>query len=473
MIEKLKLLNVDDEKVLISTFIGDNRDQEVFEFHQKVFNKYNIPINYIYAPFSQGISYGSLIDKYVEISKSITDYFIFFDVDAIPLSENFIEVIYDKIRDKDTIWGISQQSNHIKKNGRIQHPYAGFSTCGFSKALYAKIGEPSFRETHRGDIGEELTWCCEEKGYNICLSYPTEFHELTEEEIKGSGNSKYWTVNNEIKYGLGTTFGGMFYHSFMQNVPRSKSIFIEKCIDTLNPARPKIEAVIVCVDCDDFLEITLPLNKKFFDNILVITSPNDTNTQKVCKENGINCIITNKFYENGDVFNKGRAITEAFNSLKYKEWVVHLDADIIIPDKFLDLNLNKLDKNVLYGGQRTFVWTYSDLLKLQSGEKKTSDFKTIPGEGCGFFQLFNFQSRAIKQSNSNDIYPSFPNAGESDILFLKKFHPDVVSVGKLDMNCIHLGPHGTFHNGRFNGKEKFEEAKGKRFKDIPDLSEKF
>ena len=150
-----------------------------------------------------------------------------------------------------------------------------------------------------------------------------------------------------------------------------------------------------------------------------------------------------------------------------------MDADIIIPDKFLDLNLNKLDKNVLYGGQRTFVWTYSDLLKLQSGEKKTSDFKTIPGEGCGFFQLFNFQSRAIKQSNSNDIYPSFPNAGESDILFLKKFHPDVVSVGKLDMNCIHLGPHGTFHNGRFNGKEKFEEAKGKRFKDIPDLSEKF
>jgi hypothetical protein len=52
------------------------------------------------------------------------------------------------------------------------------------KELYLKLGKPTFLETFRSDIGEELTWKCEEMGYNVCLSYPTEFYPLTDEEMK-------------------------------------------------------------------------------------------------------------------------------------------------------------------------------------------------------------------------------------------------------------------------------------------------
>ena len=108
-------------------------------------------------------------------------------------------------------------------------------------------------------------------------------------------------------------------------------------------------------------------------------------------------------------------------------------------------------------------------MKIQNGEKRIEDFESIPGWGVGFFQLFNLNSQKIKGIPLECLYPSFSNAGESDIMFLKRFHPDVRDVGKIDLNVIHLGPHGMFHNGRSNPRAEF--LRGKTFFDIEDLSE--
>ena len=48
--KELVCLNIDKEKILISTFIGKNRNLQIHEWHQKIFNYFNLPINYIYIP---------------------------------------------------------------------------------------------------------------------------------------------------------------------------------------------------------------------------------------------------------------------------------------------------------------------------------------------------------------------------------------------------------------------------------------
>lgn len=456
---QLTSLNIDGETVLVSTFVGKNRSSNILEWHQRVFEHYKVPVNYISASFELGISYGRLIDHYVNSVIDSVDYFIFFDMDAMPLKKEGIRLIIDKIKDKNTIWGISQQSTHILKNGTPIHPYAGFSSCGFSKELYLKLGKPTFSETPRGDIGEELTWRCEELGFNVCLSYPTEFHELTEEEMKNTGNAKHGWVNNGIKLGLGTTFGGIFYHSFHQAVipgtqivaiPRSVEIFISKAkqilnINKVNSKERKLELVAGCVNTSkikysDFLKISLPINKKHFDNILISTTESDHETQRVCLENGVSFFCTDEFFSNGSKYDNNRAISASFKNLKHKDWVIATTPDMIYPDDFREsLNLESLSEDNMYGTSRAFINTHKDWLDYESGDRKIESFETIEGWGCGFCQIFNLNSIKLKNVPLDKIMPSNGQATESDIWFLKRFHPDVRNVGKLPIVLIHLG----------------------------------
>ena len=50
----------------------------------------------------------------------------------------------------------------------------------------------------------------------------------------------------------------------------------------------------------------------------------------------------------------------------------------------------------------------------------------------------------------NLIFPSNGQITESDILMLKRFHPDVKDVGKLDITLIHLGDKNFGGNLRDN-----------------------
>lgn len=456
LIKQLLIYNVNGEKVLISTFIGGNRSSDILDWHKKVFNNYKIPNNYIYAPFEAGISYGGLINYYVSLTLDHVDYYVFLDTDALFLKKDGIDKVIEKIKDKETIWGIAQQSTHILKNGTPIHPYAGFTTCAFSKELYIKIGKPSFDVSFRGDIAEELTWRVKEMGFNICLSYPVEFHELTDEEVKNTGNTRHGWVDNGIKVGLGTTFGaGLCYHSFHQAVipgtntlaiPRSAEIFIQKAklaIENHNKNR-KLEMITSCVNgqfkYSDFLRITLPLNKKHFDNILVVTTLKDIETQSVCRENNVDFYCTDEFFANGSKFDCNRAMNAALHKLKYKDWIVSASPDIIYQDDFREkLKIEELDSDTMYGTSRLFVDTYKDWRDYLTGKRELSSFEEIPGWGCGFTQIFDLNSSKLKGIPLNQTFPSNGQAVESDIWMLRRFHPDVRDVGKLPITVIHLG----------------------------------
>lgn len=468
---QLKLIQKNNENVLAVTFYGQNRNNTVLEAQKKVFEHFNFPVNYIEWPFHI-TGHGQAIQHLINQSIAAPiDYYLFIDMDAVALRKDFIDDIYDKIRDKKTIYGPSWTSNHKSPN----HVHAASCFIAFSRELYIKLGQPTMTDLiPRSDTGEELSYVASEKGYNICLVYPKSFCELTDEECKETSNPKYWNLGGRLKYGLMTQYSDIFIHCGMQNIKRGNQLFIQKCKEiigednwlrkTLDDAKKakekwpdwakdnkerKLECITICVGYSKFLKLTYPLNKDKFDNFIIVTAHEDVDTQNFCLKNNIQFELTDRFYKNGAIFDKGSSINEGLLKLKYNSFVCHLDCDIVLPDNFRDeLKLEELDSNILYGCRRFFIDKYQDWIDYKEGKRNKESFTGLQwgGWGCGFIQIWDMQSSKIKGMATSHLYPSYPTAGESDILMLKRFHPDVVSVGKLNIDVAHLGNFGVNHD---------------------------
>jgi len=218
-----------------------------------------------------------------------------------------------------------------------------------------------------------------------------------------------------------------------------------------------LEAVLVCKQYDDFLKITLPINKKHFDNYVVVTTEEDIATQNACKENNVKFVLSENFCLNGP-FNMGAATNDGFKALEKKDWILRLDADIALPDDFREqINKLELDKEYLYTASRLMRETFEQWEKYKLSEEghKEDDI-----QGSGYFQMFNVFSKVLK-----DRHPwysnSFPTAQGCDWdfrdLWLKK------NLTKpLKFSVIHLGPAWINWSGRVTktfDKKNEEEKK--------------
>lgn len=225
-----------NEKCLILAVFGDggrvqeeiDRHKIVMEYQEKVFNKFKIPLNRFYHDFNYS-GMGPKITHIVQNLCNSVDYFIILDIDICPLKDTFIDEIIEKLKDKKTLYGGAQQSNHIEVNNSKHHLYASLSFFGISSDLYRKLDSPSFQYNSRGDVAEEIAWRVEERGYNLCLTFPSSFVRTTQEEQKQFGVPEYWDLGNGHKFGLGTVYGDLVFHATMQALPRSTQIFIDKC----------------------------------------------------------------------------------------------------------------------------------------------------------------------------------------------------------------------------------------------------
>lgn len=457
---QLNVIQKNNETILPICFYGKNRNNEVLLYHKKVTDFFNIPMNYIEFPFEQ-TGHGQAIQWMINqtINSPQIDYYWFCDMDCTPTDKNFINIMYDKISDKRTIFGPALSTNH---RGFPQHIYCAAFCLAFSRKLYLELGSPNMTDMiERSDTGQELTWIAQEKGKNIFLMFPRTFNELTQEEMDATGNPKYWELGKIFRYGLGTQYD-YIYHSFMQNIPRSSKLFIEKCKQIIyNEYHPILDGLTVCVDYSDFLEEVIVFNKKHFNKYVVITSNKDIKTQNICKKENVGCFITDSFYENNNPFNKGLAISLAIKKYQFKDWLLIHDGDICLPfDLKENLNFEKMDIEKMYGCSRKFIPTYNEWKKCLSDKNNFNKYKRFEGYGCGFFQLFNMNSSIIKNCKDEYIYPPYPTAEFTDIAFLYRWCPPPdPKPEKLDMDCYHLTVgHGTAHSGRYNSKiEEFKK----------------
>jgi hypothetical protein len=90
--------------------------------------------------------------------------------------------------------------------------------------------------------------------------------------------------------------------------------------------------------------------------MVVVTSYEDHETRKLCEHYHVECIPTDRLETRKKLFCKGKGINEGLRALGRKGWVIHLDADVLLPPQSRILLENaKLDKSMLYGFDRQNV----------------------------------------------------------------------------------------------------------------------
>jgi hypothetical protein len=127
-----------------------------------------------------------------------------------------------------------------------------------------------------------------------------------------------------------------------------------------------LEAVTVCVHYADFLREVIPFNRPHFDRWLIVTSPGDHATLDLCRQWNLEVLVTDDFTRGGDSFNKGRAIERGLAMLAHGDWLLHLDADIVLPNDYRESLLDAdLDPSCIYGVDRLMIPDWDAWQKLK------------------------------------------------------------------------------------------------------------
>ena len=228
----------------------------------------------------------------------------------------------------------------------------------------------------------------------------------------------------------------------------------------------KIEVLVICVNYGDFLKITLPRNKKQIEDITVITSFNDKETIDICNQNDVDYILTDELFRNMSNCVKGAGYTVGFNFLHYKDWILLLDADIVLNENFGDYinnNICKFNPECLYGSIRYVIRNYSNFLLFENKEINIKDLEIgLDSEINGYFQLFNFNK--FKNDEVWNIHPQSATGEDDDVIFSLKFGNNYIENGKwicdenfhkkLDLPVLHLGEIAVNHKKRIS--KRFE-----------------
>jgi hypothetical protein len=191
--------------------------------------------------------------------------------------------------------------------------------------------------------------------------------------------------------------------------------------------------IVISVNMDDFLSITLRENRPLFETYYVVTSPTDTKTQALCLQYNVNTILFHDFKKGGCKFNKSGALFTAQKEVyaHYPDkWILIMDTDIVVPRDMAEVaSLDRLsDRNALYGMRRKDAHTYDDYVAN----------KLVPYKHtfAGYFQLYYDKSQFYASRSSS--------ASHCDISFMKCFRTKKL----LPSSVIHLGVQGAHWNGR-------------------------
>jgi hypothetical protein len=218
----------------------------------------------------------------------------------------------------------------------------------------------------------------------------------------------------------------------------------------------KLQAIVVSINYSDFLKITLPNNKQYFDKLVVVTDTKDLETAKVCNFYNVKCIQTDAFYSEGEIVpNKAKGINEGLKDLDLDAWIIQMDADIWLPPLTRDiLEHYPLEKDSIYGIDRFMCNSYEDWIDFIHMNKKEipnihegwiylhMDHFPIGqrivqyyGEGympIGYFQLWHPNGSKVIS------YPvELAGFDRTDVLHLKQF-PREKRRFIPDLVCIHL-----------------------------------
>lgn len=197
-----------------------------------------------------------------------------------------------------------------------------------------------------------------------------------------------------------------------------------------------IDGLVVCENYSDYFRQCVEVWKKSLRRILVVTSPRDRETALLAYEYGLDTFMTNVFWENGAKFNKGAAISQAYETMEWKDWVLFFDADIKPPEDWM--------------GQICANPEHPKIGNLYGAHRVLEDGKAIKeGEITGSFCMFHGGDPNAQVKPIVDTHWS--HAGNYDSVFQSRW-PSENRI-KFGMKVTHLGK--PFENwcGRGNSED--------------------
>lgn len=239
-----------------------------------------------------------------------------------------------------------------------------------------------------------------------------------------------------------------------------------------------IHAITVCVNYSHLLKYTVISNKHFFKRWVIVTHETDSDTIELCKKHNLEYIFSKSIYNR--TFFKSGAINEAIDYFGDVDWILHIDADVVLPQNLPDVFRNDvtgdalirgtylnwpegkgklytihkftryvkraMKEPVLYCMGRVNVDEEEDLDNLDIQKYFDREDKVVQAhKGYGYFQLWHNPSlNRYYANNLISIYPTHSrNAGADDWIFSKMFS----RIVSLNTYCVHLSPEEVNWNG--------------------------
>jgi hypothetical protein len=204
----------------------------------------------------------------------------------------------------------------------------------------------------------------------------------------------------------------------------------------------RVRAITISVHYDDLLAASLAMNASHFDEVLVVTAPQDERTRAVVAHSpAARCFVTDAFYRDGAAFNKGRALEEGFDVLGRSGWLCIFDADTLLP-RAVDLMAGVDGGHIHTPRRRICLDPAAHAAAIL--EEHWQGFPRVPdGEPAGYCQIFHADDPHLRRPWYG---VDWKHAGGCDSDFNQHWPRD--HWRWLPWECLHLGPQGQNWHGR-------------------------
>ena len=194
----------------IYSFYNYDLDPEIPLLQKQIFDELKIPICQIVwekdferlkTPRPDGTMWYNDHPQFLKntILKETADYLIFFDIDCVPISSLFLDIILNDISDDNTISGAIQSNDRFGT-------YMSAWFVGFARKLYFECGSPSITDDNT-DPFLNFTHACYKKNKRV----------------------KYWLPTSVDNPPFGTTYENLIYHEMQIRKQSNHENFIKKC----------------------------------------------------------------------------------------------------------------------------------------------------------------------------------------------------------------------------------------------------
>ena len=201
-----------------------------------------------------------------------------------------------------------------------------------------------------------------------------------------------------------------------------------------------MRAIMVCVDYGDLLAVTLPYNRHHFEEVCVVTTWNDEETECIARMSDCLRYYTNEFYEDGAIFNKWMALESALDVFERKGLMCIMDPDVLWPKDIGPAHQFAFDR--LYTPRRRIL----DDVTAEIPDEK--DWKNLPlfseREFAGYSQIFHADDPRLPEPPWHE--QDWIHAGGADSAFQNLWKPE--EKIRPEWEVLHLGRPGLNWCGR-------------------------